>query len=187
MLYLIDGYNLLYALGVLLEGRTGPKVLERARRYLLDLLRAGHGDSDDVTVVFDAKHPPPGAPTELDHGGIHVAFAVKQDEADDLLELLMRRASAPRQVTVVSDDHRVQQAARRRQCHALGCGEYMDWLAARRPPTARPDRDAPAKPEAVSPEETQRWLREFADLEHDAGMRELFEPPLRDEEAGLDQ
>ena len=31
MLYLIDGYNLLYAMGVLLKGRTGPKVLRRAR------------------------------------------------------------------------------------------------------------------------------------------------------------
>jgi hypothetical protein len=184
MFYLIDGYNLLYAMGVLLPGREGPKVLERARRYLLGVLRDAHGDeSGNVTVVFDAKHPPPGAPAEQDFEGIRVAFAVSHDEADDLIELLVRRAPAPRQLSVVSDDHRVRQAARRRQCQELGCGEYMDWLASRRrPPAAPPAAEGSTKPEGPSGEETQRWLREFGGLENDPDLKELFDPPMREGE-----
>jgi hypothetical protein len=178
MLYLIDGYNLLFAMGVLLPGRTGPALLEKARSRLLELLRGAHGAAPaSVTVVFDAKHAPRGAPAEFDYEGIHVSFAVHDDEADDLIEQLIRRAATPRKLTVVSDDHRIQQAARRRHCIVQGCGAYMDWLYGwRHPPPDRPPEES-AKPASVSGEEAQRWLREFADLADDPALKELFEPP----------
>jgi predicted RNA-binding protein with PIN domain len=177
MLYLIDGYNLLFAMGVLLAGRTGPHVLEKARLRLLGLLHGAYGErSADVTVVFDAKHAPPGVPEARDYQGIHVAFAVHEAEADDLIEELIRRASVPHHLTVISNDHRIQQAARRRHCVVQGCGDFLDWLErAHRPrrPTAREE----GKPEHVSAEDTQRWLREFADLADDPALAELFDPP----------
>jgi predicted RNA-binding protein with PIN domain len=178
VLYLIDGYNLLFAMGVLLPGRTGPALLEKARLRLLGLLLGAHNDAPTaVTVVFDAKHAPAGAAPEIDYEGIHVSFAVHEDEADDLIEDLIRRASTPRKLTVVSNDHRIQQAARRRHCVVQGCGEYMDWLAGKRgrPAAERPEESA--KPAGVSREEAQRWLREFADLADDPALRELFDPP----------
>jgi predicted RNA-binding protein with PIN domain len=183
MLYLIDGYNLLYAMGVLLPRRTGPLVLEHARRRLLSLLGDRYGpQAGTVTVVFDARKAPPGAPAELDYEGLHVAFAVNQEEADDLIEQLIRRASAPRQLTVVSDDHRIQQAARRRQCVVLGCGEYMDWLARPRQRDQEPPRPQ-AKPEKPSGEETRLWLEAFAGLEKDPDWKELFDLPGLEEDS----
>jgi predicted RNA-binding protein with PIN domain len=183
MLYLIDGYNLLYAMGVLLPRRTGPLVLEYARRRLLSLLSERHGaQAGAVTVVFDARKAPPGAAAEMDYEGIHVAFAVDQEQADDLIEQLIRRASAPRQLTVVSNDHRIQHAARRRQCVVLGCGDYMDWLARQR----RPPRQAPPTPARTEtplpPEEVRLWLETFGDLEQDPDWKELFELPGDPEE-----
>ena len=177
MLYLIDGYNLLYAMGVLLPGRTGPHVLEKARLRLLGLLHGAYGArSADVTVVFDAKHALPGVPEARDYQGIHVAFAVHEAEADDLIEELIRRASVPQQLTVVSNDHRIQQAARRRHCVVQRCGDFLDWLeGAHRPRPAPPREDA--KPDHVSAEDAQRWLREFADLADDPALAELFDPP----------
>ena len=177
MLYLIDGYNLLYAMGVLLPGRTGPHVLEKARLRLLGLLTGAYRErSAAVTVVFDAKHAPPGVPEALEHQGIHVVFAVHEAEADDLIEQLIRRASAPQHLTVVSNDHRIQQAARRRHCVVQGCGDFLDWLEREhRPRRAPPGEDA--KPDHVSAEDTQRWLREFADLADDPALAELFDPP----------
>jgi predicted RNA-binding protein with PIN domain len=178
VLYLIDGYNLLYALGVLLKGRTGPKVLQKARRFLLNLLHDRCEDATTtVTVVFDAKQAPPGLPDEVDDRGIHVVFAVHEEEADDLIEQLIRQAAVPHQLTVVSDDHRIREAGRRRQCVVQTCGDFLDFLDRqhRRRPTA--PHAEPVKPEGVSREETQRWLREFADLADDPGMKELFDPP----------
>jgi hypothetical protein len=181
MLYLIDGYNLLFALGVLLKDQ--PAALEKARRRLLELLREAYGDdAAAVTVVFDAKHAPPGLPDALDYQGLHVVFAAHDAEADDLIEQLIRRASVPHRLTVVSDDHRIREAARRRHCVVQGCGDFLDALDARRRPRPAPPRDEPAKPEGVSREEAGHWLREFADLADDPGMHELFDPPWSDGE-----
>jgi predicted RNA-binding protein with PIN domain len=166
MFFLIDGYNLLYAMGVL-QGRSGAHVLEKARLRLLGFVHGGHGDdSARVTVVFDAKHAPPDADAEQHYQGIRVLFALAQEQADDLIEEMIRKASAPKQLTVVSDDRRIRTAAERRHCIAWTCGDYMDHLEGVRKTRSRP---RPAveggKPEHLSPEETQRWLEEFGGLD----------------------
>jgi predicted RNA-binding protein with PIN domain len=164
MRYLIDGYNLLHAMGLLL-GKVGPHGLEKARLALLGRLHARYGaDAGRVTVVFDASRAPPGAAAEQDYKGVRVRFALRE-EADDVIEELIRSDSAPRRLTVVSDDHRLQNAARRRCCPVLGCLDFLDELARPRPARAR--REAPAKPDGVSRDDLQRWLRTFADVDRD--------------------
>jgi uncharacterized protein len=165
MRYLIDGYNLLHAMGLLL-GKVGPHGLEKARLALLGRLHGRYGpDAGRVTVVFDASRAPPGAEAEQDYHGVRVRFALRE-EADDVIEELIRRDSTPRRLTIVSDDHRLQNAGRRRQCPVLGCLDFLDELARPRPaPAGRPE--APAKPDDVSRDDLQRWLRAFADLDHD--------------------
>src|SRR5262249_41112782 len=163
--YLIDGYNLLFAYLGTPPSRKLTKALERGRRRLLELVRQGHDDPASVTVVFDASHAPARAPAEFDYHGIHVTFAVDDERADDLIEATIRRAPAPRQLTVVTDDRHIQQAARRRHCTVRGCAAYLEGLERRH---ARPRQEAKhssAKPEEVSAEDAQRWLGEFADLE----------------------
>jgi hypothetical protein len=175
MFYLIDGYNLLHAMGAM-RSRMGPAGLERARGRLLGLLRGALGEeAHHVTVVFDAAHAPPGAAPQQEHHGIHVRFASREGEADDLIEELIRQASAPKQLAVVSDDHRLQKAAQRRRCTVLGCDAFLHSLQRRRRPTPRAPGEA-AKPEGVSRRETQHWLKEFADLADDPAVKELFDP-----------
>ncbi len=177
MLYLIDGYNLLHALG-LMRKRMGPDGLEKARQNLLGVLHGSFGaESASVTVVFDAAHPPPNVPAEIEYHGLRVRFAVGQPTADDLIETLIHQASAPRQLTVISDDRRIKDAARRKHCLVQGCGEFLEELQRRRkPPPARPE-EQPAKPSGVSRAETQHWLAEFADLDDDPALKELQDPP----------
>jgi predicted RNA-binding protein with PIN domain len=176
VLYLIDGYNLLFALGVLRK-RMGPDGLEKARRNLLGVLHGSFGDeSHHVTVVFDAAKPPPGVPAETTYQGIRVRFAVGVAAADDLIESLIRKASAPRHLTVVSDDHRIKDAARRRHCVVSGCGDFLKELERRRRPPAPPGEQR-AKPSGVSEAEAARWLEEFADLADDPALKELQDPP----------
>lgn len=175
MRYLIDGYNLLFAHLGTPPSRQLSRALERARRRLLDKLRAGHKTDAEVTVVFDAAHAPPGAPAELDYDGIHVSFAVHQERADDLIEQMIRQASTPRQLTVVTNDHHIQHAARRRHCPVMECDAYLDWLE--QPHKQQAKREAStAKPAELPPEETQRWLDTFAGLESDPALRALADP-----------
>jgi predicted RNA-binding protein with PIN domain len=176
MLYLIDGYNLLYQSGIL-HGRVGPAGLQKARLALLGRLRAGLGnEATQVTVVFDAANAPPGAVEIQDYHGIRVRFAIQHQQADDLIEQLIRQDSAPRQLTVVSDDHRVQKAGQRRRCQVLSCASFLDLLERQRKPAKPRPADASAKPDGSSGAETQHWLREFADLENDPDFKEVFNP-----------
>jgi hypothetical protein len=177
MPYLIDGYNLLYAMGVL-HGRVGPTGLAKARLSLLGLLHGTYQDeAATVTVVFDAAGAPPGTPRAEEYHGIHVRFSPGNQEADDLIEEFIRHEGAPQQLTVVSDDHRIRDAARRRRCTVLGCAEYIDWLGKYRRERARPHSPGEVKPDRVSVQDTEHWLQEFADLRDSAELRELSDPP----------
>lgn len=160
MRYLIDGYNLLHAMG-LLCGKVGPHGLEKARLALLGRLCGDHGgDAGAVTVVFDASRAPAGALTEEDYKGIHIRYAL-DGEADDVIETLILHEATPRQLTVVSDDHRIQQAGRRRRCPVRNCLDYLEEMERQR--RCRPVQpEAPPKPESVSRAEVQHWLREFS-------------------------
>jgi predicted RNA-binding protein with PIN domain len=174
--YLIDGYNLLYAMGVL-HGRVGPTGLEKARLRLLGLVHGAHdADPSAVLVIFDAAHAPPGAPPAQDYQGVQVRFAVAERDADELIEQLIRQAAVPKQLTVVSDDRRIQHAGRRRQCTVWGCQEYLDWLDRRRRQTRTETPQPPEKQQRLSPQETAQWLAEFADLVDDPAMKDVFDP-----------
>ena len=178
MQFLIDGYNLLHAMGVL-NGKVGPTGLHKARLALLGLLRGVYGDeAQSVTVVFDAANPPRGATEVQDYKGVHVHFATDHAQADDLIELIIQKHSAPKVLTVVSDDHRVQQMARRRKCKDWGCQQYLDWLERHR--QERKPKPAPidtGKPASVSTRDREHWLAEFADLANDPALKELSDPP----------
>jgi predicted RNA-binding protein with PIN domain len=175
--YLIDGYNLLFGYLGSPPNRSLSKALERARKRLLDKLRVGHGEgSSAVTVVFDAAATVPGVPAEHEYRGIRILFAVHQARADDLIEDLIRRESAPRKLTIVTDDRHIQQAALRRHCTVMGCSAYLDWLETQGRQTAPKMTRRSVKPQTVTAEEAHRWLGEFADLVNDPDMKRLSDP-----------
>src|SRR5579871_4496368 len=109
MSLIIDGYNLLNATGIAVRGR-GPGTLEQARQALLNTLVESL-PADEVartTVVFDASESPWGVARQSEHRGIRVMFAAKDDDADSVIEELILADSAPKRLTVVSSDHRLQ-------------------------------------------------------------------------------
>jgi hypothetical protein len=166
MLLLIDGYNLLYAIGVI-GSDAGPAGLERSRRALLNFLAESLPEevAARTTVVFDATDAPPGLPRHQTHRGITVRFAAKYDDADTLIEELIGEATAPRSLTVVSSDHRLQRAARRRRARPVDSDLwYAEIIHQRR--SRRLRRTKPGKPPTpLSGSEIAFWLAEF-DADH---------------------
>jgi predicted RNA-binding protein with PIN domain len=179
MHYLIDGYNLLHQVGRLQGKRTAN--LEQARLDLLQLLVARFGsEAPPVTVVFDARRAVGSGRERQDHAGIEVRFT-RLEEADDLIEELIRKAAAPEQLTVVSNDRRIKEAARRRRCPVIECVEFWASLTEKPHPAGPGPPREPERP-ALSAEEIAAWQKEFGDLDTDAGFKELFGPDFEGEQ-----
>ncbi len=145
---LIDGYNVIAPVGPPRIGATGW--LARERDTLLDRL-AKHLPppvAHRTCVVFDAKERPIGGTAVFARAGIEVRFAVQHAEADDLIEELIEAHSNARQLTVISSDHRLQAAVRRRGGGFYDSQPWLDRLLAGRldivhqpkkmPPVAQP-------------------------------------------------
>jgi predicted RNA-binding protein with PIN domain len=177
MRILIDGYNLMFAMG-LLGKRLGPDRFRKVRhRFLNDLADAlGPLDSVQTTVVFDASAPPPELRRETSHKGVTVVFA-EGESADDRIERLIAAHSAPKTLTVVSSDNRIRRAASRRKAKALTTEDFWSSLESRvrqRAAATSNRAEPPAPTPGVSPEESAYWLAEFRDLAVEPGVREAL-------------
>jgi hypothetical protein len=193
MRILIDGYNLMYA-GGLLGKKFGPDGFRRVRtRFLNDLADAlGPLDAPATTVVFDASSAPADRPQRSTHKGLSVVYAVDNENADERIEELIAAHSAPKTLTVVSSDRRIRQAATRRKAVAVTADDFwvkLDALKGRR----RFGSEAQAPPAPVdrppdrtlTAEESAYWANEFGDLDRRPETREALNaetPYFSDEE-----
>ena len=163
MLILIDGYNLMNVASVPVPIR-GRANLEKARLALLNFL-AESLDPEEVprtVVVFDAHDPPPGLPREMRHKGLLVRFSPRDEDADTLIEELIREDTSPRRLTVVSSDHRIQRAAKRRRARAVDSDVWFAEVLRARQQRQQAAAEGPERPSGPLLEEDVRyWLREF--------------------------
>ena len=162
MSLLIDGYNLLHVTGIVGRG-VGPGTLQRSRLALVNFLVESLDPEElpHTTVVFDARDTA-GLPHAIDHRGISVRFAVEYETADAMIEELIRVDSAPRRLVVVSSDHEIQRAARRRKAKTVDSDVwYAELVRARR---ERNEASAPGSlrpPVPLLEEDVNYWLRQF--------------------------
>lgn len=171
--YIIDGYNLLHAAGL---GRDnyGPGGLERSRNRLLRWL-ANRLDLDErrrTTVVFDAPSRPPDTARRQSFEQMTILFNPPGSDADAVIEDLIASHSAPKQLDVISSDHRIQRAARRRKSIPVDSDDFFAELSRVEPVfperAAAAPAAAPTDPRDVdtpNPDETEQWLREFGVIE----------------------
>ena len=119
--------------------------------------------------MFEA---PPGLPRVIHHRGLTVRFASQYPDADSLIEELIDQNTAPRRLTVVSSDHRLQRAARRRRAKPMDCDAWYAGVIRRRR-RSREHRVAPGKPPVpLLAEDVAYWLRQFGG---EAALAELGE------------
>lgn len=178
---LIDGYNLMHAAG-LARRRYGPRQLERSRLQLLRHL-ARHltaAERERTTIVFDAAAAPPDLARQMKFEDMTVCFAAPGQEADDTIEELITQHSAPRQIRLVSSDHRLQRSAQKRRGSFVDSEEFIEKLEHRGPistPAEEP-KDVTANREdplgQASESDKQAWLRsvqaaEMTDADFDTG------------------
>jgi predicted RNA-binding protein with PIN domain len=171
--YIIDGYNLIHALGMIQRHMNRGGLEDSRGKLLAFLARAFGADSACVRVVFDAKHAPSGVPKQQRRHGLHIHFAPKNQSADDWIEKMIKEESQPRFLVVVSNDVRLQNAARHRGARAWSHEALLDFLEKRAKAKAAPANGEHSSDRA--PEESERWLKEFKSLERDPELKEFFD------------
>ena len=168
MSLLIDGYNLLHVTGIAGRG-GGPGGFHQTREALLRFLAASISDDQRVqtTVVFDANDAPPGLPKEVTFQAMTICYARDFPDADAMIEQLIARHHAPRSLLVVSSDHRIQRAARRRKARSIDSDRWYSDLWQRRVED-RHHRQlrVPEKPVGqLSAKEIDYWVEQFSSNE----------------------
>jgi len=160
---LIDGYNVMHIVGIIGRG-VGPGGLRRSRLALLNFLAESlpPREVSHTTVVFDARDAPPGLPRVVDHRGIAVNFAAPHGDADVMIEELIRAHSSPRRLTVVSSDHRIQRAARRRKATTIDADVWYAEVVRRRRQRRQAASEGSARPPVpLLEEDIDYWIRQF--------------------------
>ncbi|MCA9062413.1 MAG: NYN domain-containing protein [Planctomycetaceae bacterium] len=211
---IIDGYNLMHAAGYA-RPRYGPGDLEQQRnrfvRHLLSLVRPDL--LADLTVVFDAFASSGDQKTALHDTAATVVFAAPGTDADSDIEERLAGHSSPRQVVVVSSDHRIQKAAHRRRAKCVDSEVFWKQLttedvqpsryqrphASHASPVARITGQTIAGPDEETIAELQQWAdqqqqqklrqpdRETASTEPDASPASAPEAGANDKSKGRRQ
>jgi uncharacterized protein len=187
MRWLIDGYNVMHA-GGLLGPKLGREGFRRARRRFLDGLSAALGPeaAQQTTVIFDASVHPGDFGLETSYRGLGVVFALGDENADARIERLIAADANPKALAVVSSDRRIRQAAARRRAQAVTAGDYWDLIDNLKERQSRRTRhDAGTRP-ALRPErpvpppgdddESARWLAIFGDIAEEEDVKQALIP-----------
>ncbi len=165
MALLIDGYNLLHATGIFGQG-SGPGGFQRTREALLRFLAASIDEKErkQTTIVFDAAQAPPGLPRIVTHDEMTVRYATGYPDADTLIEEILEDCSNPRSLLVVSSDHRIQRAARRRGAAYLDSDQWYHELCHKRRQASTRQSQSHEKPQGkLRKAEVDAWLQEFGE------------------------
>lgn len=164
---IIDGYNLLYVTGIVGDVSGQGGTFQRSREALLNFLAASLPEAElsHTTIVFDATDAPPGLPRTTTHRGMTVRYASDYSDADALIEQLIRDHHVPKSLLVVSSDHRVQRAARRRRAAFMDSDRWYAELWQQRLATERAaGHEGHDKPVIrLTPAEIEYWVKKFSD------------------------
>jgi predicted RNA-binding protein with PIN domain len=153
---IIDGYNLLRAVQNLLEQSSDITDVQLCRitgEYLYRIKKKG-------SIVFDGIGPRD--KTAFNNlNNLEVVFSGTSHEADDIIEKLILEDTAPRNLTVVSNDRRVKAAAKKRKAIALDCVDFWTDVIKVFEKKQKRQVEPQGKFIGISEAETEYWLREF--------------------------
>ncbi|MEM1213856.1 MAG: NYN domain-containing protein [Planctomycetota bacterium] len=156
---ILDAYNLLHAEKPdALAGLDEPGLC----RVLDASPLARHG----ITVVCDGRPKPHSLhPDALDH----VELRFSQDEsADAAIVRMVHQDSAPKRLTVVTDDRQIAALIKRKRARHQSCHAFLTTLARLAPVTPPSNQPSKAKPhvDSLGEAQTRAWLKAFGLDEH---------------------
>ncbi|HUP78230.1 MAG TPA: NYN domain-containing protein, partial [Pirellula sp.] len=113
-------------------------------------------------------------PDRYEYQGIQIVFARDWDSADELIQMEIRRHSAPKTLMVVSSDHAIHRKALARGATVIDSDKWLsrqvDSSASRaslgeNTPESIEAQDSKSKNRVLTDEEKEKWLKEFGGWE----------------------
>ncbi len=145
--YVIDGFNLLYALPELPTGTWQQK-----RETLVDLIRKRRPQGNNrLTLVFDSRE---GSGNRERLGEIEIVYTAGET-ADDWIALKVREVQNPREIVVVTDDQGIRGQIRGTGAKWMGTKEFWNTTRTSEPPSTR---KKPAEANEITDELRKKWL-----------------------------
>ena len=158
MPFLIDGYNLLWAVHKLADDSESVTDVQMCRIVSEYLKQTGESGE----IVFDGIGPPD--KSSFDNiENLEVFFTGVNVDADSVIENKIRANTAPRRLIVVSSDRRVRNAARARKATAVKSEKFFEQVG-RQLRKKTSSVEPQAKQKGLSEGETEQWLK-FFDLD----------------------
>lgn len=150
---LVDVNNVLHVVGVLPPELAGIDLEE-----LGDLVVGSRFGREDVVFVCDGK--PRRHRTSSD---LKVLFSGAGVSADDVIVRLVNRSTAPRRLTVVSNDREITTSVRRRRAKVVSAESFLGMLAedADGSPATRRSRPRTTDRHPADQRQVEHWLRLF--------------------------
>lgn len=160
----------------LARANYGPGDLARKRTELLYEVtrRLSIEERKRCTVVFDAIDAPRHRTNRFRREEMLVLFAEPGHEADELIELLIAQHSSPRQLKIISSDHRLQTAVRRRRGAAIDSEQFLKRPILTDRPIKMP-KGPQDKTSNHSNSELRFWMAEFGEIDPASIQTELQE------------
>ncbi len=153
MSLIVDTYNVTHVVGILPPDLAGIDTLG-----LIRLIANSRYQREKVVLVCDGI-PHENAPTGR-FGPINVRYAGSNRLADDLIKELVRTSSTPKRLTVVTLDHEIIRAAKKRRCKTLGSDDFLKQLAFDH--IHQTGSNTEPRPEGpLGPGEIEDWTRQF--------------------------
>ncbi len=131
--FIIDGYNFLHAAGMIPRS-IGPATLGRSRQHLLRFLenRLSFQERSNTTIVFDVHQLKDEIAPDDSFAQMTIINAVAYPDADTCIEELITKHSVPKQLIVVSSDHRLHRAAQKRKAIPIDSEDFFEYLKNRK-------------------------------------------------------
>jgi predicted RNA-binding protein with PIN domain len=147
--YLIDGYNLLYALPEIPRGPWPTK-----REILIELLLSSKPQGNNrLTVIFDSRE---GLGDRLRRGAIEVIFTASET-ADDWIARRVRETSNARMLVVVSNDQGIRTLIRGTGAKWLSTQDFLKPSKSTPIPVKPPKMDSETS-DSITEEFKKKWL-----------------------------
>jgi len=157
MPFIIDGYNLLHSIQESDEHFAGSGDVVLCK--ILNTFLRQRGEKGQI--IFDGIGPPEKSGFE-NLANLEVIFSGSAIEADEVVEDKIKTNSAPKSLTIVSDDRRLRVAAQKARAASIKCQTF--WRSVLKQSTRKSSPKEPREKRfGITEGETEQWL-DFFDI-----------------------